>query len=230
MSKWVIDKEFGFDYGHRVWSQTLNTEYSLDDACVCRHLHGHRASVHIFLEGTELHQGMITDFKHLNWVKKFLDDNLDHKFIIDRNDPWFEKIINGRLTTVQKAVNVGTCVQLETIPVLDISGIEPPQQEIPTSDYRLDPLPHIPERYLELIPSFVPGIAHVAGYNLAVSSLEGPEQEFYEGFFIVDFLPTSENLSKWVFDCVDAKMKLIDVQTSRVEWFETPKSRSSYSG
>ena len=70
----------------------------------------------------------------------------------------------------------------------------------------------------------------LAGYNLDVSLLSGPEEEFYEGFFIVDFLPTSENLSKYLYDVAHAKMSKIDVKVARVDWFETPKSRSSYSG
>ena len=85
--KWVIDKSFSFCYGHRVWSQQLNEEYALDSKLVCRHLHGHEGLVKVFLEGDELTHGMVTDFKHLNWFKKFLDDNLDHKFIMDIHDP-----------------------------------------------------------------------------------------------------------------------------------------------
>lgn len=83
----VIGKEFGFDYGHRVWTQELNTEYSLDDKCVCRHLHGHRGKLIVNLSGDVQENGMVTDFKHLNWMKQFLDDVLDHKMILDINDP-----------------------------------------------------------------------------------------------------------------------------------------------
>jgi 6-pyruvoyltetrahydropterin/6-carboxytetrahydropterin synthase len=51
-----------------------------------------------------------------------------------------------------------------------------------------------------------------------------------EGYLIVDFVPTSENLSKWLFDIVNSKMSQIGVKVSRIDWFETPKSRSSYIG
>ena len=93
---WEISKEIGFDYGHRVHNQSLNKEYSVDDDCVCKHLHGHRGTLQVFLSGDELVKGMVTDFKHLNWFQKFIDDNIDHKFIIDRNDPWFDNIINRK--------------------------------------------------------------------------------------------------------------------------------------
>ena len=34
--KWIIDKQFDFCYGHRVWSQSLEVDYSLDDCLMCR--------------------------------------------------------------------------------------------------------------------------------------------------------------------------------------------------
>ena len=86
---WKISKAFEFCYGHRVWSQELNPDYSLDPCLKCRHLHGHQGRIEVFLESSELNRGgMVTDFKHLNWFKQFLDDVLDHKFIIDIHDPF----------------------------------------------------------------------------------------------------------------------------------------------
>lgn len=179
---WIIDKEFSFDYGHRVWTQCLNTEFSIDNACVCRHLHGHRGKVRIYLESDDLDlQGMVTDFKHLGWLKQFLDSAIDHKFIIDRDDPLYQKII-------------GTATKME--------------------------------------PIIVPGTDHVAAYTPVMSSIlaepGSPEYEYYEGMISVDFVPTSENLSKWLFDLTQAKMKKIQVKVTQVDWWETPKSKSTY--
>ncbi len=86
---WTIDKAFDFCYGHRVWSQNLQKEFALDECLMCRHLHGHQGRIKIFLSSKELDRGMVTDFKHLNWFKEWLDATLDHKFILDHNDPLF---------------------------------------------------------------------------------------------------------------------------------------------
>jgi 6-pyruvoyltetrahydropterin/6-carboxytetrahydropterin synthase len=91
--KHIITKDFDFCYGHRVWSQTLNEEFSLDSCLKCRHLHGHQGKIAVSLEASHLTEGMVTDFKHLNWFKKWLDDTLDHKFIMDVNDPLFGVLI-----------------------------------------------------------------------------------------------------------------------------------------
>ena len=204
VNTWKIDKQFSFCYGHRVWSQKLHGEYceSGDTSCKCRHLHGHEGLVHLFLEANELERAMVTDFKHLGWLKNFLDDNLDHKFIIDLNDPWFANIVGAS----PQFDNDGNLSHLQ------------PVRPLNTTD----------EDVLSVGNVYVPGTDHLAGWELDVSKMAGPEQEVFEGFFFVNFVPTSENFSKWVFDCVDAKMSLIGVKTAQVDWFETPKSRSSY--
>ena len=176
---WKIAKEFEFCYGHRVWSQTLNAEYSLDSCLKCRHLHGHQGKLIVYLQAYELKDGMVTDFKHLNWLKKWLDDVLDHKFIMDINDPVFPKLFP---------------MLRDNLVIEDIDG---------THFYKI-PDPKLYEY------------------------LEAPMNEIYEGLVFVDFVPTSENLSKWIFDIVSEKMSKIGVKVTGVQFFETPKSQSNY--
>lgn len=87
-----IDKQFDFCYGHRVHNQVLDADLSVDGKCKCRHLHGHNGCLKIGLESTTLERGMVTDFKNLECIKVLVDDILDHKFIIDINDPLFTDI------------------------------------------------------------------------------------------------------------------------------------------
>lgn len=90
--KWTIDKSFDWCYGHRVHNQSLNADFTgSEGVCLaCRHLHGHQGKLKVMLEGDELTGGMVTDFKHLGWMKDFIDDVLDHKLILDINDPLLE--------------------------------------------------------------------------------------------------------------------------------------------
>ncbi|RLA82398.1 MAG: 6-carboxytetrahydropterin synthase [Epsilonproteobacteria bacterium] len=173
---WSISKQFDFCYGHRVWSQTLNTEFSLDGCLACRHLHGHQGKIVVYLKSDKLENGMVTDFNHLNWFKQFLDDTLDHKFIIDINDPLFETM----LPHYKDKENL----------------YQHPQ------NYRTPDLNHIKGK-----PSHI--------------------YEMYEGFIIVDFVPTSENISAWLLQIVQKKMMEININVSHIEFFETPKSRST---
>lgn len=174
--KWKISKEFDFCYGHRVWSQTLNTEFSLDGCLKCRHLHGHQGKILVYLEAEELKDGMVTDFKHLNWFKAFLDDVLDHKFILDINDPLYPKLL---------------------------------------SDVKKDELIKFDEGY----------------YLVDLTKFKDEETyltELYEGYVLVDFVPTSENLSAWFLKIVQNKMDKLGVKVSHVEFLETPKSKSTF--
>jgi len=48
--------------------------------------------------------------------------------------------------------------------------------------------------------------------------------EKYEGMVVVDFVPTSENLTRWIFDIVQERMRELNVKVESVEFWETPKS------
>ena len=82
-----IDKAFEFDYAHKVWNQSLNSLFSLTGTCKCRRLHGHHGVLKIGLQSEKLNNGMVTDFNHLAWLKRIVDDVVDHRFIIDLHDP-----------------------------------------------------------------------------------------------------------------------------------------------
>ena len=171
--KWEISKEFDFCYGHRVWSQTLNIDFSLDGCLKCRHLHGHQGKVIVYLESNELNNSMVTDFKHLNWFKAFLDDVLDHKFILDINDPLFSTLV-----------------------------------------------PNIKKEDL---------IKFDEGYfSINLTNFKNEELELYESYVVVDFVPTSENLSAWFLKIVQEKMNGLNIKVSKIEFLETPKSKSTF--
>lgn len=172
---WEISKSFDFCFGHRVWTQTLNSDFSLDQCSVCRHLHGHQGKIIVYLKSNKLKNGMITDFAHLNWFKKFLDDTLDHRFLIDINDPLFPTLLPkyAKKTNLKKVNN----------------------------KYK---------------------IADLSSYTLTKEEIE-----LYESFIILDFVPTSENISSWLLHIVNDKMKEINIQVSKIDFYETPKSMSS---
>jgi 6-pyruvoyltetrahydropterin/6-carboxytetrahydropterin synthase len=170
-----ISKEFDFCYGHRVWSQKLDKNYSLSECNSCRHLHGHQGKIIIHLSSKKLINDMVTDFNHLNWFKSFIDDTIDHKFIIDINDPLFA-------TMLPHFANKNNLIDINHNLLLpDISQIKDE-------------------------PSYI--------------------QEMYNSYVIVDFVPTSENISAWILQIVQEKMKKFDIRVSHIEFFESPKSKS----
>jgi 6-pyruvoyltetrahydropterin/6-carboxytetrahydropterin synthase len=177
--KWVIDKTFEFCYGHRVHTQVLNGKYAADLKAACRHLHGHEGKMQVFLTADGLDKtGMVTDFRHLEWLKKWINEYIDHQFIIDQADPLYTQMIGTQ----------------------------------------------------KLIPVFVPDTEHIAGYKIDLKDIQSntSEYEYSEGFLIVNFVPTSENLSQWMAEIVEAKMKSLNVTVKQIDWWETPKSRSTY--
>lgn len=169
-----IDKEFSFEYGHRVHSQELDNVLSSDSECTCRHIHGHSGRVKVGLSGDELNkEGMVLDFNNLKFFKNFLDEALDHKTIIDINDPLIYLII-------------------------------PDFQRFNRRN-------------------------HFFYWTLDTSFINGINKEFYDSFTIVDFVPTSENFCKWLFDVAKKNLDPYNIKVAYVDFYETLKSHSRYS-
>lgn len=180
-----ITKSFEFCYGHRVWTQTLNGAYSDNLQCACRHLHGHEAKVDVTLTAPELNlQGFVTDFRHLEFLKRWFNKYVDHRFVVDRNDPLFNTLFP--LTFEKRTVFM----------------------EVGTGDQAVS---------IEAGAEFV--------LPLGTDPLI---VEMYEGLLIVDFPPTSENFAQWVLEMVDVIVHPLGCTVERVDWWETPRSRSTY--
>lgn len=156
---YLISKEFEFDFGHRVWNQELDISMSGSTLNKCRFLHGHRGKLIIELKAEKLTNGMVIDFNNLNFFKKFIDDNIDHKFLVDINDP------------LMKPHNMN---------LKDIGN----------------------------------------GMKKAIIS-----NEITESYVYLDFVPTAENISKWIFEILRKKLGNI---VHSVIFYETPKSKAQY--
>ena len=79
MTRHKVTKTVEFCYGHRLM------EYDGK----CRHLHGHNGLLEVDLEADSLDNlGMVMDFTQVSdIVKGWVDENLDHKMLLRRDDP-----------------------------------------------------------------------------------------------------------------------------------------------
>jgi len=198
--QWSIHKDIdNISYGHRVYSQTLNDEFADNLQCACRHFHGHNAKITVYLTGDTLIRGFVTDFRHLEFAKRFVDSFIDHQFLMDINDPMFQSFV---VEPYNKLAGTQYTDKFEFIEKLGVAIV-------------------------------VPNTDHVVGYRIDLSSIppddqNSPEFETLDGITVLDFVPTSENLSKWCCDWIQAKMSRIDIHVSQVDWWETSKSCASY--
>ena len=74
-----VSRQIDFCYGHRL----LNYDGK------CKHLHGHNGRAVIAIAAEELDsRGMVLDFSDIKRVvSRWIDDNLDHRMILHRDDP-----------------------------------------------------------------------------------------------------------------------------------------------
>ena len=74
-----VTREIDFCYGHRL----LNYDGK------CKYLHGHNGTAVIALQAEQLDErGMVLDFSDIKRVvSSWIDDNLDHRMILHRDDP-----------------------------------------------------------------------------------------------------------------------------------------------
>lgn len=167
--KWTIDKSFDWCYGHRVHNQSLNANFTgSEGACLaCRHLHGHQGKLKVMLEGDHLENGMVTDFKHLGWMKDFIDDVLDHKMILDVNDPLLHHEVPEYMDPY---IPSGTGEMPEYHLNLNKVVIHPEGYMTPKLEYIAHMSQAVYEKYEGLVfVTFVPTSENLAAWLLAIA-------------------------------------------------------------
>ena len=79
MHRYQVTKTIEFSYGHRL----------LNHNGKCRYLHGHNGLLEVDVDAETLDDmGMVIDFTDVNQVvKAWVDQNLDHRMLLHRDDP-----------------------------------------------------------------------------------------------------------------------------------------------
>lgn len=82
---YTISKEFHFSASHIL--------YGLEDGHPCGRMHGHNYVIVVELQSDTLNDvGFVKDYRELDPIKKFIDDELDHKHLNNILDP-FDSIV-----------------------------------------------------------------------------------------------------------------------------------------
>lgn len=123
-----VTQEIEFCYGHRL----LNYEGK------CRHLHGHNGKAVIVMESESLDErGMVVDFKEIkNSLRTWIDDELDHRMILNENDPVLPVlremneplfVIGDNPTAENIAKLIYTRAEQEQFPIVEVRLWETPK-------------------------------------------------------------------------------------------------------
>lgn len=92
---YTIEKTFTGDLAHRIHNQNLDSKFTEGNSRVlkCRRLHGHTFSLKVKLGSENLVDDMVLDYNEIGFVKNMINDILDHRTLLSKNDPWFEKVV-----------------------------------------------------------------------------------------------------------------------------------------
>ena len=76
----------------------------------CAFLHGHNWSIGVTFGCTRLDDnGFVIDFGKVKFLKKWIDENLDHACVLNRDDPMREALLAVGVNKVWKAYIVECC-------------------------------------------------------------------------------------------------------------------------
>ncbi len=230
-----ITKSIEFDFGHRVYSQQVVSNLACTSTNACRRLHGHRGKINITLKGDVNSSGMVFDFKNLSFIKEWINENLDHRFLIHCNDPLLRKgIINFKDASYQ--ITTSDHLILSADPLHRTS-----KYSISQSTLMKKEITTYPKLFSYYWMKKQSKNQNKMFYTLTISSSHGSSCEDYirewnESFVICNFIPTAENLCAafyyWIKSCLQIMKKNDVISKSivvdEIEFYETPTSFAVY--
>ena len=97
----TIQKEFpNYPFAHRQPSHKGH----------CKLIHGHNWDFEICLAANELDEnGFVYDFGGLKWFRAWLENNFDHTFVLNEDDPWVGTATMDLIKETSKVIFVPSC-------------------------------------------------------------------------------------------------------------------------
>lgn len=77
-------------------------------------------------------------------------------------------------------------------------------------------------------PVVVHGVLLGHEFNMNCIDALSPQREVMEGFFVVNFIPTSESIVKYLYDFATAVLEPYGIRVVEAKWKETEKSEAVY--
>ena len=83
-----VIKRFGHDRGYSCAFRQWNAQSD------CKYIHGYSLAFEVALSSNQLNeQNWVYDFGNFNFLKEWLQNNFDHKFIVAKDDPELEELV-----------------------------------------------------------------------------------------------------------------------------------------
>lgn len=200
----TICKEFEGSMMHHVFNQSFDDDLTerKNFPHLCRREHGHNFTYLISLKSKELYKDMVLDYNELGFVKKIVNNWLDHRGMFSKDDPLITSLVLPQLSALHGKVEEQ--IELEQIPELCVGEYQVYRVKLDEKDKQPDNCFY---QWLD---------------GLLISSFNTTSECLARWMF---------NLVKQKIDQYNAKYPdRPDVKVASVAYKETPKSTCTYTG
>lgn len=165
----------------------------------CRMIHGHTADLSLVVTYDREKTLHRTVEKTIDETFMFMNKNIFNRFLIDTADPMFYTLVSSLYESVAVEFNVDVFNTAHNF----------------------------------YVPIIMPESNHVIAHEVNLSPFEraknSPIYDVLRSYFITDFCPSSDNLSKWLYEMVNSRIKMIGATLDHVEWSSVPNRKIIYS-